>query len=65
MLGCSMSRFSSGDVSSVIGPAEVKHGGGVTNHDSSIPILGNDDVEDVLSKGSASFSSWMSVKKIK
>lgn len=52
-----MSKFSSGDVSSVIGPADVKQGGGVTNHDSSIPMFGNEDVEDVLSKGSASFSS--------
>lgn len=34
MLGCSMSRFSSGDVSSGTEP-EVKQGGGVTNHDSS------------------------------
>lgn len=40
-LGCSISRFSSGDVSTLTGPVDVKHGGGVTYHDSSIE-LGND-----------------------
>lgn len=34
MLGCSMRRFSSGEVSNWTGPAEVKHGGGVMNQDS-------------------------------
>ena len=35
ILGCSISRFSRGDVSMWIGPSEVKQGGGVRNHDSS------------------------------
>lgn len=42
-LGCSMSKFSSGDVSTLIGPVEVKHGGGVTYHDSSIEFGIGDD----------------------
>lgn len=35
-LGCSINRFSKGDASILIGPIEVKHGGGVTYQDSSI-----------------------------
>lgn len=35
-LGCSISRFSNGDVTISMGPVDVKHGGGVTNHDSPI-----------------------------
>lgn len=38
-LGCSINRFSYGDISILMGPMEVKHGGGVTNHDSSIFLL--------------------------
>lgn len=37
-LGCSISRFSNGDISMMIGPVDVKHGGGVTNQDSSIEL---------------------------
>nr|CAI5866333.1 unnamed protein product [Callosobruchus analis] len=41
-----MSRFSSGDVSTCTGPAEVKQGGGVTNHDSSMAVQeGREEVE--------------------
>lgn len=43
MLGCSISKFSSGDVSTVTGPVEVKHGGGVTNHDSSTTESNEED----------------------
>lgn len=42
-LGCSMSKFSSGDVSTLTGSVEVKHGGGVTYHDSSIELGTGDD----------------------
>lgn len=37
-LGCSISRFSNGDISIDTGPTLVKHGGGVTNHDSSMEL---------------------------
>jgi hypothetical protein len=48
MLGCSISRFSRGEVSMWIGPSDVKHGGGVRNHDSSNERQGRDDDDDVL-----------------
>lgn len=38
ILGCSISRSSSGDVSTFTGPARVKHAGGVTYHDSSSAV---------------------------
>lgn len=38
-----MSKFSSGDVSTLTGPVDVKHGGGVTYHDSSIELGTGDD----------------------
>jgi hypothetical protein len=50
MLGCSISRFSRGDVSMWIGPSEVKQGGGVRNHDSSNDKEGRDDEEEALVK---------------
>lgn len=43
ILGCSINRFSKGEVSIITGPDEVKHGGGVTNHDSSIERQGRED----------------------
>jgi hypothetical protein len=59
ILGCSMSRFSMGEVSMCTGPSDVKHGGGVRNHDSSNDKQGIDDSDEVLvrercSSGSAS-----------
>lgn len=38
-----MSKFSSGEVSTLTGPVDVKHGGGVTYHDSSIELGTGDD----------------------
>jgi hypothetical protein len=46
MLGCSIRRFSKGEVSMCTGPSEVKHGGGVRNHDSSNDRQGRDDSDD-------------------
>jgi hypothetical protein len=50
ILGCSISRFSRGDVSMWIGPSEVKQGGGVRNHDSSNDKQGRDADEEVRVK---------------
>lgn len=50
-LGCSISRFSNGDISMLTGPTLVKHGGGVTNHDSSM-LLGSSEAGDRLSRPS-------------
>jgi hypothetical protein len=52
MLGCSIKRFSMGDVSMWIGPSSVKQGGGVRNHDSSNEREGRDDDDDDLVKES-------------